>query len=516
MKTRNLLKMRNIFFGLSMTLALSVSCTQDEEATDLEDIEVETIETEKNILEFISEREDATIFKELIETSSSDVRNLFSGDDEYTLFIPTDAAWKVFFGKFVGYNSVDDLTIDKRKDLRDLIVKYHTLQGSVVTKNLADGSYGQSLAGQQFGSSLEGDTIYLSDNTINDFNDYENGNRVIEADIALSNGVVHFIDAILIPENFTQTLARIIIERDDTSIFEEALIKTDLVNYYRDITRADAFIPNDAAWETCFNLLGDNFNNLDDFATEEELSLLKQIILNHVTKDVGPNSFSAFSSIISDIDVTIIDRDFGDEPFGLKDATGLVTQFEETYISAENKSWLHIVNRVLLPQSVVDYVVENYKDSLIDFIMKIDDLRSLEEAFADIPADNLPSFLKNGTPFTLFLPTGEALAALESEYGDFDTQEGREILANIISYHFIYGQKVASSDISFSQTYETFQYENIRFGKANGAVTIIDSRGNVGATILSADNDLAGGTIHFIDNVLKPAEIFIPEIDYFE
>jgi len=507
MKTRNLMKMRDTFLGLSMMLVLTVSCTKDEEVTTLEDTEVTATETEKNILEFISERKDATIFNELIETSSPEVKNLFNGDEEYTIFVPTNQAWETFFTRFLGYDSVDDLTIDKRRDLRDLIVKYHTVQGSFLKESFVDAQKVESLEGQPFQTFVSGDNIFLEDNTNNEFNDYEDGTTVIEADGIVSNGVVHFIDAVLIPENFIQTLARKILERDDTTIFEEALVKTDLFVFYRDITRADAFIPNDEAWETCFNLLGDNFNSLNDFETEEELTLLKEIVLNHVTKGVGPDGFSAFTEL-NDIDVRLIMRDgFGNMAFGLKDGTGLVTQFEETNIAAENKSNLHIIDRVLLPQSIIDYVIENYKDSLMDFITNLDDLKSLHEAFTAVPADKLPSFLKNGTPFTLFLPTEEALTALENQYGDLDTQKGREILANIIGYHFIYGQKINASDISFSEPYKTFQYETISFEQVNGGVAIIDSKGDNSATVLSVDNDIAGGTVHVIDSVLIPAEL---------
>ena len=107
----------------------------------------------------------------------------------------------------------------------------------------------------------------------------------------------------------------------------------------------------------------------------------------------------------------------------------------------------------------------------------------------------------------MFLPTEEALTALENQYGDLDTQKGREILANIIGYHFIYGQKINASDISFSEPYKTFQYETISFEQVNGGVAIIDSKGDNSATVLSVDNDIAGGTVHVIDSVLIPAEL---------
>jgi len=304
-----------------------------------------------------------------------------------------------------------------------------------------------------------------------------------------------------------ENVVDIIIEREDTSVFEEALRKTDLVQFYRDITRANAFVPTDSAWETCFALLGDDFNTLDDFDTEEEVALLTEIIRQHVTKSVGPDGFS-FNTELDDIDHDLVFRDhLKNGPFGVKDATGLIAQFEEKNVSAAKQSVLHTIDRVLLPQYVVDYVLESYKNSLMDFVMNLDDCKSLHEISESILQDGLPSFLTTGTPFTLFLPSLEALTGLENEYGNLDTQEGREILANIIGYHFIYGEKIAAADIVLGEAYPTFQTEQISFQNDDDSIRVIDSRGNPSASVLSTDNTIAGGTVHLIDNVLLPMEL---------
>lgn len=509
MKTTRLFFGKNILTGISLMLLFIVSCTKNEEATTLVDTEVNATETEKNILDFISGRQDATIFNEIIETSSPELKELLSGDEKYTIFVPTDQAWENFFHSFEVYNSIDDLTIEKRNDLRDLIVKYHTVKGIFLSSGFQDRQKFESLAGQPFTALLDEDNIYMEDNTANVFNGYEDGSKLIEADSIVSNGVVHFIDAVLIPEGFTQTLARKIIERDDTSIFEEALRKTDMLNYFMDVTRSAGLIPTDMAWKTCFELLGDDFNSIDDFDTEEELDLLKKIILEHLTYSSG-EGFG--QTDVLDGDKQLVFRDYIENAmYGFKDATGLVTRIQDRDPFVENKCELFIIDRVLLPKVAVDYILDNYKASLMDFIMKLDDCKSLNEAFAALPKEQLPSFLKNGTPFTLFLPTKKALTALENEYGDLNTQEGREILANVLGYHFIYGQKIASSDISFGQPYETFQYEPLSFEQGDGVINIIDSKGSQSATVISADHDISGGTIHVIDNVLLPAEL-----DYYQ
>ncbi len=509
MKTKKSVFKKNSFLGFSLVLLLVASCTKNEVATT-EATEAKVEATDKNILQFISDRDDATIFEEIINTSSPEVTELLSGDENYTIFVPTDQAWESFFQNFVGYESVDDLTIEKRKDLRDLIVKYHTVKGIFLTGDFREGQEFESVAGQPFTVAATGN-IYLEDNANTIFNDGDDVSTVIEADSTVSNGVVHFIDRVMIPEGFMQTLVRIIIERDDTTIFEEALRKTDLLTFYGDITRADAFVPSDTAWETCFELLGDNFNSLDDFDTPEELALLKEIMLEHVTKAIGSDGFSAMTQL-DDIDSQLVMRDhLINGPFGLKDATGLIAQFEEVYIPAEYKSVLHTIDRVLLPKVAVDYVIENCRDSLLDFVMRLEDCKSLQDAFAAAPKDELPSFLKNGTPFTLLLPSKEALAAFKKQYNDLDTQKGREMLANVLGYHFILGQKISSSDIAFMEPYVTFQTEAFSFEQNGDSIDIIDSHGNHGASVLSTDNDISGGTIHVIDKVLLPAEL-----DYYQ
>ncbi|WP_289040870.1 fasciclin domain-containing protein [uncultured Zobellia sp.] len=298
-----------------------------------------------------------------------------------------------------------------------------------------------------------------------------------------------------------------VLEREDTTIFENALEKVELVDYFGTITRANFFIPNDEAWETCFSLLGDSFNSLDDFDTEEELELLKTILLEHVTKDIGPDGFSSLSEI-KDIDSDLVMRDhLKNGPFGLKDATGLIAQFEELPVSIENKSVVHIIDKVLIPQVAVEYFLNNYRESLMGFLMQAKTFKNFNDALNAVSEKEIPSFIKNNSAFTLFLPSSGALADLENEYKEKTTQEKREILANIVGYHFIFGKKITSSNIILQEPYSTYQGETLTFEETDNGLEIIDSQGNNISSILSSSKNIAGGSVYLIDKILLPMEL---------
>ncbi|WP_149277541.1 fasciclin domain-containing protein [Pareuzebyella sediminis] len=509
MKKKYASKSKAFGLGLCSALLFFTSCEKSEVKETPAPITGKMVEEvdQTDLYGLISQREDATGFKTLLDYASPEVQALFSGDTEYTVFVPTDAAWDTFFLNYLNYNSISDLTIDKRKDLVDLILSYSMVSGTIPASSLENGQVLESLAEQPFTIyKYNEDPIRIEDNLVTEFNDGDESAKIIESDVEATNGIVHMLDRLILPKGFIQTLARLIIERDDTTIFEEALRKLDLLEFYRDVTRAHAFVPNDATWHTYFNLLGDDYNSIDDFDTEEELAILREIIEEHLTKKIGSDGFSAFSELEGDTQLVMRDY-FENGPFGLKDATGLITQFTELDISAENRSYLYIIDRVLLPKVAVDFFLEHYKNSVLDFIMNIEDLEHISEDITCALTDGLPSFLTDGTPFTLFLPNKEALKELSDTYGDLDTQEDREILANIIAYHLFLNEKLEMADIEFGKSYRTFQNETISFETDGSDITILNAKGEANANVVSEDHNISGGTIHIIDGLLIPNEL---------
>jgi uncharacterized surface protein with fasciclin (FAS1) repeats len=104
-----------------------------------------------------------------------------SGEGPFTLFAPTDAAFKA-----LPEGTVASLLEDPTGSLADILL-YHVVAGSALSTDLSNG---------QTIKTLNGDPISVK---IMDGKAYINDARVTVADIKADNGVVHVIDAVITP-----------------------------------------------------------------------------------------------------------------------------------------------------------------------------------------------------------------------------------------------------------------------------------------------------------------------------
>ncbi|MDD7972581.1 fasciclin domain-containing protein [Roseinatronobacter alkalisoli] len=102
------------------------------------------------------------------------------GDGPFTVFAPTDDAFAA-----LPEGTVEAL-LDDIPTLT-AILTYHVIPGAVMSGDLTDGMMAETVNGQSV-------TIGVGDMVTVD------GATVIQADIAASNGVIHVIDSVIMPE----------------------------------------------------------------------------------------------------------------------------------------------------------------------------------------------------------------------------------------------------------------------------------------------------------------------------
>ena len=103
-----------------------------------------------------------------------------NGEGPFTVFAPTDEAFAA-----LPPGLVDALLLPENKDILAKILTYHVVPGTVMAADIADGDVA-TVEGQNVTlSTMDGVTV--------------NGAKVIQADIVASNGVVHVIDAVIVP-----------------------------------------------------------------------------------------------------------------------------------------------------------------------------------------------------------------------------------------------------------------------------------------------------------------------------
>jgi len=106
------------------------------------------------------------------------------GSGPYTVFAPTDAA----FAKLPA-DTVDNLLKPENKAKLVQILTYHVVPGKIMSA---------SLAGKKTDAkTVEGDDLSI-DATMGGVT--VNGAKVVSADVAADNGVIHIIDTVVIPQ----------------------------------------------------------------------------------------------------------------------------------------------------------------------------------------------------------------------------------------------------------------------------------------------------------------------------
>jgi hypothetical protein len=104
-----------------------------------------------------------------------------SGGGPFTLFAPTDAAFKA-----LPDGLLQTLLADPKGELADILL-FHVVSGKAMSTDLADGQVIKTLLGKDLKVTINTNGVFI------------NGAKVTVADIAADNGVVHVIDAVLVP-----------------------------------------------------------------------------------------------------------------------------------------------------------------------------------------------------------------------------------------------------------------------------------------------------------------------------
>ena len=116
---------------------------------------------------------------------------------------------------------------------------------------------------------------------------------------------------------------------------------------------------------------------------------------------------------------------------------------------------------------------------------------------AAVVAADLVETLQGEGPFTVFAPTDEAFADIQSDVDELLEPENKAELAKILTYHVVSGA-VMAADLEDGQELTTVQGGKLTVSIEDGKVMVGD------ASVTSADIEASNGVIHVIDTVLMP------------
>ncbi|NHF58056.1 fasciclin [Flavobacteriaceae bacterium TP-CH-4] len=451
----------------------------------------------------------------LVQADAGLVEALSDDTATYTVFAPTNTAFTVLLESLDGYDSLEDFDTDEEKALLAKILTYHVVSGvAAKSTDLSDGQAIGTLQGEDVTVRLEGG-VFIQDAT-------EDDAQVTLPDVEASNGVVHLIDKVLLPQEVldalsgeemeSKNLVEIVVETEALSILEAAVIKAGLAETLSSEGPFTVFAPTDDAFVTLLDILGDDYNGLDDFDTEAEMMLLKDILLYHVIAGATVKEADlAEGSVETALTGNSIDVIASGDTFVIGDASDTDANITGTDIMASN-GVAHTIDKVLLPQSAIDFVASLSLKTIVELAIETDDLSLLVGALQQADA-GLVETLSGDGPFTVFAPTNEAFVALLEALGDdfnsladFDTAEEKDLLVKVLTYHVVAGTAAFSTDLSNGQMIETFQGENVLINIKDGTVHVDDAT-DTNASVVIPDVEASNGVVHIVDKVLLPQEV---------
>ena len=162
---------------------------------------------------------------------------------------------------------------------------------------------------------------------------------------------------------------------------------------------------------------------------------------------------------------------------------------------------LTIILSVAFPKSVTA------QGTIVDVAVNNKDFSTLVTA---LKAADLVGALQGDGPFTVFAPTNDAFAKLDSKtLSSLLEKENQKALANILTYHVVSG-KLAASDVvaalkkgNGSVDLTALNGQVINVMQKDGKIWLKDSNGNY-SEIIATDVMGSNGVIHVINTVVMP------------
>lgn len=406
-----------------------------------------------------------------LEATGLDV-TLSDMDSSFTVFAPTDDAFAL-----LGDGTIAAL-LDDTETLTDILT-YHVI-GAEIDSSAAISSAGSTVEmvnGDSVGLSLDGDNLLV--NTV----------TVTTVDVEADNGVIHVIDAVLMPpaEKGTPTMNIV-----DTAVAAEdfGTLVTALQAAGLDATLADetqsftVFAPTDAAFAMI------DPDTLDLLLADTEA--LSDVLLQHVVSgEVNSvtaytlNGLSAATASGAEIPIAI-NSELDTLTFG--GATVTTTDIYTT------NGVIHVIDMVVVadvelpspPASIVDVAVAN---------------GSFTTLVAALQATGLDTVLDDpDATFTVFAPTDAAFSLLGQETIDALLAD-TETLSDILLYHVIQGSEVLQDG-----ALTVAQSDDNKVEMANGAETALSLANNTlfvnKSAVSLADVMADNGVIHVVDQVI--------------
>ena len=161
---------------------VAFSCSTDEELKSLKPV---------SIAEIAKATPELSLFVQALTITG--LTETFEAQGDYTVFAPDNAALTSLLTS-LGFTQLSQVPVPLLTD----VLKYHVLNSRVLSSSLTDGQTAATLQGQNITINI--DTVAnVTTVSITDENDDTSDSEIGARDIRCTNGIIHRIDTVLLP-----------------------------------------------------------------------------------------------------------------------------------------------------------------------------------------------------------------------------------------------------------------------------------------------------------------------------
>lgn len=296
-----------------------------EEATK-EPAEEMTEEAEPTIVEAAMADESFSTLVAAVDAAG--LADTLNSEGPFTVFAPTNDAFSAAF-EALGITA-EDLLADT--DMLTSILLYHVVPGEVMAADVLEQNLLETAEGSYALAYATDDGAFI------------NNAEIVQTDIAVANGVIHVIDAVILPPAYEteseQSIVDIAAGDEQFSTLVAAVQAAGLADVLANSGPFTVFAPTNAAFDAAFEALG---ITAEDLLADTEL--LTDILLYHVTvgaltaEDVtGQEAIPMANGDMATVEVSDGSASIAGAPISVTD------------LEASN-GIIHVIDAVMLPPS---------------------------------------------------------------------------------------------------------------------------------------------------------------------
>uniref|UniRef100_A0A8C7K5D0 Periostin n=1 Tax=Oncorhynchus kisutch TaxID=8019 RepID=A0A8C7K5D0_ONCKI len=379
----------------------------------------------------------------------------------FTLFAPTNDAFKNLEAGFLERIMGDNAVISA-------LVNYHLLNSVQCSEAIMAGSVHETAEGSTVEIGCDGDSL-----TVNGIK------MVLKKDIVTTNGVIHLIDRVLIPDSAKEVMELV---GESQSTFRDMVSELGLSAAMKPETEYTLLAPLNTAFSGEYTLLAPLNTAFSDEVMSLDQSLLKVILENHILKQKHKLSELYNGQLLETVAGKRI------RVFIYRTAVCIENSCMVRGSKEGSNGALHLMRSLIKPAQTTIYKVL-MADGRFNIFLSL------------MKSAGLTELLKQEGSYTVFAPTDEAFDGI-TERDITLLASDVNALRTILLYHFSNGVFINGGlEGGVTNLLKTIQGHNLQVLSVNKSIQVNS------LDVPDIDLMATNGVIHVVKNILYPGDL---------